>query len=57
VAVAGAVNSVLRYLDRISTVIRKNDVLAGSGLMVIILAAIAANMIHGALFALGIAKF
>jgi multiple antibiotic resistance protein len=48
---------VLKYSDRISTVIGKNGVLATSRLMAIILAAIAANMIHGALLAWGIAKF
>ena len=48
---------VLRYSDRISSLIGKNGVLAGSRLMAIILAAIAANMIHGALLAWGIAKF
>lgn len=48
---------VLRYSDRISTLIGKNGVLATSRLMAIILAAIAANMIHGALVAWGIAKF
>ena len=47
---------VLRYSDRISSLIGKNGVLAGSRLMAIILAAIAANMIHGALFVWGIAK-
>ena len=55
-AAAEAVNPVLRYLDRISTVIGKNGVPAGSVLIVIILAATAANMIHGELFALGIAE-
>ena len=48
---------VLRYSDRISALIGKNGVLASSRLMAIILAAIAANMIHGALLAWGIAKF
>jgi len=57
VVAAAAVFLVLRYSDRISHVIGKNGVLAGSRLMAIILAAIAANMIHGALFAWGIAKF
>jgi multiple antibiotic resistance protein len=47
---------VLRYSDRISKLIGKNGVLAGSRLMAIILAAIAANMIHGTLLAWGIAK-
>jgi multiple antibiotic resistance protein len=57
VVAAVAVYLVLRYSHRISTVVGKNGVLAGSRLMAIILAAIAANMIHGALFAWGIAKF
>ena len=57
VVAAAVVYLVLRYSDRISNVIGKNGVLAGSRLMAIILAAIAANMIHGALFAWGIAKF
>jgi len=48
---------VLRYSNKISAIIGKNGVLASSGLMAIILAAIAANMIHGALLAWGIAKF
>jgi multiple antibiotic resistance protein len=52
-----AVFLVLRYSDRISTLIGKNGILAGSRLMSIILAAIAANMIHGALVAWGIARF
>ena len=56
VAVA-AVYLVLRYSNRISALIGKNGVLATSRLMAIILAAIAANMIHGALLAWGIAKF
>jgi small neutral amino acid transporter SnatA (MarC family) len=56
VAVA-SVFLVLRYSDRISTLIGKNGVLASSRLMAIMLAAIAANMIHGALVAWGIAKF
>ena len=47
----------LRYSSRISELIGKNGVLASSRLMAIILAAIAANMIHGALLAWGIAKF
>jgi len=54
---ATAVFLVLRYANRISTLIGKNGVLAGSRLMAIILAAIAANMIHGALLAWGIARF
>jgi multiple antibiotic resistance protein len=57
VVAAAAVFLVLRYSDRISTLIGKNGVLATSRLMAIILAAIAANMIHGALVAWGIAKF
>ena len=48
---------VLKYSNRISTIIGKNGVVATSRLMAIILAAIAANMIHGALLAWGIAKF
>jgi len=55
VAVA-AVFLILRYSDRISTLIGKNGVVASSRLMAIVLAAIAANMIHGALLAWGIAK-
>ena len=51
-----AVYLVLRYSHRISAFIGKNGVMAGSRLMAIILAAIAANMIHGALLAWGIAK-
>jgi len=57
VIAATAVYLVLRHSNRISTVIGKNGVLAGSRLMAIILAAIAANMIHGALVAWGIARF
>jgi multiple antibiotic resistance protein len=57
VVAAAVVFLVLRYSDRISTLIGKNGVLATSRLMAIILAAIAANMIHGALVAWGIAKF
>jgi multiple antibiotic resistance protein len=53
---ATAVFLVLRYSHRIAAVIGKNGILAGSRLMAIILAAIAANMIHGALIAWGIAK-
>jgi len=48
---------ILKYSTRISTLIGKNGVVASSRLMAIILAAIAANMIHGALLAWGIAKF
>jgi multiple antibiotic resistance protein len=47
----------LRYSSKISEVIGKNGVQASSRLMAIILAAIAANMIHNALLAWGIAKF
>ena len=48
---------ILKYSTRISALIGKNGVIASSRLMAIILAAIAANMIHGALLAWGIAKF
>jgi len=47
----------LRYSNRISELIGRNGVTASGRLMAIILAAIAANMIHGALLAWGIAKF
>jgi multiple antibiotic resistance protein len=53
---AAAVFLTLRYSDRLADLIGKNGILAGSRLMAIILAAIAANMIHGALIAWGIAK-
>jgi multiple antibiotic resistance protein len=53
---ASAVFLTLRYSNRIAGFIGKNGILAGSRLMAIILAAIAANMIHGALIAWGIAK-
>lgn len=56
VIAAGAVYLILRYSDRIARVIGKNGMLAGSRLMSIILAAIAANMVHSALIAWGIAK-
>jgi multiple antibiotic resistance protein len=56
VIAAGAVYLTLRYSDRIARVIGKNGMLAGSRLMAIILAAIAANMLHSALVAWGIAK-
>jgi multiple antibiotic resistance protein len=57
VIAAGAVYLTLRYSGRIATLIGKNGMLAGSRLMAIILAAIAANMAHSALMAWGIAKF
>jgi len=47
----------LRYSNRILQLIGKNGVIASGRLIAIILAAIAANMIHGALLAWGIAKF
>ena len=47
---------ILRYSDRIANLIGDNGVQAVSRLMAIILAAIAASMIHGALLAWGIAK-
>jgi len=47
---------ILNYSDRIANLIGDNGVQAVSRLMAIILAAIAANMIHGALLAWGIAK-
>lgn len=53
---AAAVYLTLRYSNRIAKVIGKNGMLAGSRLMAIILAAIAANMVHSALIAWGIAK-
>lgn len=53
---ASTVFLVLRYSNRIAGLIGKNGILAGSRLMAIILAAIAANMVHGALIAWGIAK-
>jgi multiple antibiotic resistance protein len=56
IVATAAVFLTLRYSDRIAGFIGKNGVLAGSRLMAIILAAIAANMIHGALIAWGIAK-
>ena len=56
VIAAGAVYLTLRYSDKIARVIGKNGMLAGSRLMAIILAAIAANMLHSALVAWGIAK-
>jgi multiple antibiotic resistance protein len=56
VIATGAVYLILRYSDRIARVIGKNGMLAGSRLMAIILAAIAANMVHSALIAWGIAK-
>jgi multiple antibiotic resistance protein len=53
---AAAVYLTLRYSNKIAKVIGKNGMLAGSRLMAIILAAIAANMVHSALIAWGIAK-
>jgi len=53
---AGAVFLTLRYSNRLADLIGKNGILAGSRLIAIILAAIAANMIHGVLIAWGIAK-
>ena len=47
---------ILNYSDRIANLIGNNGVQAVSRLMAIILAAIAASMIHGALLAWGIAK-
>lgn len=47
---------ILKYSDRIANLIGDNGVQAVSRLMAIILAAIAASMIHGALLAWGIAK-
>jgi len=47
---------ILNYSDKIAGLIGNNGVQAVSRLMAIILAAIAASMIHGALLAWGIAK-
>ena len=47
---------ILNYSDKIANLIGNNGVHAVSRLMAIILAAIAADMIHGALLAWGIAK-
>ncbi len=47
---------ILNYSDKIANLIGSNGVQAVSRLMAIILAAIAASMIHGALLAWGIAK-
>jgi len=47
---------ILEYSDRIANLIGNNGVSAISRLMAIILAAIAADMIHNALYAWGIAK-
>jgi len=47
---------ILKYSDKIANLIGSNGVQAVSRLMAIILAAIAASMIHGALLAWGIAK-
>jgi len=46
----------LRYSNTIASLVGKNGMLAGSRLMAIILAAVAANMVHGALIAWGIAS-
>ena len=61
VLVAGLISAfvvflILKYSDRIASLIGSNGVEAISRLMAIILAAIAANMIHSALLAWGIAK-
>ena len=61
VLVAGIISAfcvflILKYSDRIAKLIGDNGVQAVSRLMAIILAAIAANMVHGALVAWGIAK-
>jgi multiple antibiotic resistance protein len=48
---------ILKYSDKIAKLIGNNGIQAVSRLMAIILAAIAASMIHGALLAWGIAKF
>jgi len=53
---AFAVFLILKYSDKIANLIGDNGIHAVSRLMAIILAAIAANMIHGALLAWGIAK-
>ena len=47
---------ILKYSDKIANLIGNNGIQAVSRLMAIILAAIAADMIHGALLAWGIAK-
>jgi len=47
---------ILKYSNKIANLIGDNGVQAVSRLMAIILAAIAASMIHGALVAWGIAK-
>ena len=47
---------ILKYSDKIANLIGNNGVQAISRLMAIILAAIAANMIHDALLAWGIAR-
>jgi multiple antibiotic resistance protein len=61
VLVAGAIAAfsvflILKYSDKIAKLIGKNGVQAVSRLMAIILAAIAANMIHSALLAWKIAR-